>query len=108
MGQLRALIPIFCVKQALLLFYFWRFGRIGLGTLGLIFALNLQLLQLSDLIVLLAQTMSISDVDVDPTSSVSNSHSPRPHQVAQTRNTVDEGGAFLLANLIHRHSFSRD
>lgn len=79
MGQQQAPILIFCVNQRLLLFYFWRFGRIRFRALGLVFALNLKLLELPDLIVGLTQAMPISDVNIDPPSSVPYSHSTRPH-----------------------------
>ena len=85
-----------------------RLGRIWLGSLSTLLAFPLQLLQLPDSIVLQTQTMAVTNIDICPSSSISNCYSTRPNQIAKACYSIDEWSSLLFSDLVDRNGLSSD
>lgn len=82
--------------------------RIRLRSLSTLFTFHLQLLQFTNRVVLKTQTMTVSNIDIGPSSAISNCYSARPNKIANACNSIDEWSSLLFSNLVDGNGLSSD
>jgi hypothetical protein len=52
--------------------------------------------------------MTIANIDICPSSTISNCYSARPHQIANAYNSIDKWSSLLFSDLADRNGLSGD